>query len=393
MRRIAVITSTRADYGLLYWLLREIDAAADLQLQLIVTGTHLMPLFGQTEQGILADGFTPAARIALPLESDEPLAVAEAMGVATSAFARAFATLSPDIVVILGDRFEMLSAATAAFTLRIPIAHIHGGEVTEGALDEGYRHAISKLSALHFAAAEPYRQRLIRMGELPDRVWTVGAPGLDHLTRSEFLSAEALTESLGLDVRRPTALVTFHPATLDTDDAAAQCTSLLAALAAFPDWQFVLTHPNADPGGRAILPLLDAFAREDPARRRVFSSLGQARYLSLLRQVPLVIGNSSSGIIEAPSFGTATVNVGDRQHGRLRAASIIDCPVDTPAIISAIRTAIAPAFQARLATVENPYGAGNAAAKMLAVLRSTPLAPLRRKPFFDWAGKSQEING
>lgn len=383
MRRIAVITSTRADYGLLYWLLRAIDAADDLALQLIVTGTHLLPEFGQTEQQIADDGFTAAARIELPLAADSPLAIAEAMGAATAAFARAFDALAPDVVVILGDRFEMLSAATAAFTLRLPIAHIHGGEVTEGALDEGYRHAITKLSALHFTAAEPYRQRVIQLGELPERVFTVGAPGLDHLLRTEPLPLAELEAFLGLSLAQPTALVTFHPATLDVSDAADQCAALLAALAVFPEWQFVLTRPNADAGGRTIFPLLDAFAAKDSARRRVFASLGQARYLSLLRQVPVVIGNSSSGIIEAPSFGAATVNVGDRQRGRLRAASVIDCPIETDAIVRAIRQAVSAEFQAQLPAVKNPYGAGDAAGRMTQILRTVPLAPLLRKPFFD----------
>ena len=390
MRKIAVITSTRADYGLLYWLLREIEAAPVLDLQLMVTGTHLLPEFGQTERLILDDGFTPAARIDWPLSDDAPRSVAMAMGALTSAFAQHLAVMSPDILVVLGDRFEMLAAATAAFTLRIPIAHIHGGEVTEGALDEGYRHAITKLSALHFTAAEAYRQRVIQMGELPERVFTVGAPGLDHLARTALLPQADLEAFLELPLAEPTALVTFHPATLDTADAAVQCATLLTALAAFPDWQFVLTRPNADPGGRAIMPLLDAFAAKDPARRRVFASLGQLRYLSLLRMVPLVIGNSSSGIIEAPSFHAATVNVGDRQRGRLRAASIIDCPVDTAAIIRAIEAATAPDFQARLATVKNPYGAGDAARAMRAVLSEIPLAPLIRKPFFDLQPSEQE---
>ncbi len=383
MRRIAVITSTRADYGLLFWLLRAIEAADDLQLQLIVTGTHLLPEFGQTERQIAEDGFTAAARLDWPLASDTPLAIAEAMGAATTAFARAFDALAPDVVVILGDRFEMLSAATAAFTLRRPIAHIHGGEVTEGALDEGYRHAITKLSALHFTAAEPYRQRVIQLGELPERVFTVGAPGLDYLRRTEPLPLATLEAFLGLSLAQPTALVTFHPATLDEADAAEQCAALLAALAVFAEWQFVLTRPNADAGGRAMWPLLDAFAAADPARRRVFASLGQARYLSLLRRVPVVIGNSSSGIIEAPSFGAATGNVGERQRGRLRAASVVDCPVETDAIVCAIRQAVSAEFQAQLPAVQNPYGAGDAAGRMTHILRTVPLAPLRRKPFFD----------
>jgi UDP-hydrolysing UDP-N-acetyl-D-glucosamine 2-epimerase len=382
-RRIAVITGTRADYGLLYWLIHDLHASPDFELQLIVTGMHLMPEFGHTVEVIERDGFPIAARVDLDLHSDAAKAVARAMGVGMIGFADAFARLAPEYVVILGDRFEMLAAAAAAFVQRIPIVHIHGGEVTEGALDEGFRHAITKLAALHFTAAEPYRRRVIQMGELPERVFTVGAPGLDHLTRTPLLDRAELERALGFALAPQTFLVTFHPATLDAEDVASQCRALLTALDAFPAAHIVFTLPNADPGGRAIIPLLEDYVARHPARCRLFASLGQVRYLSLLREASVVIGNSSSGIIEAPSVGTATVNIGDRQRGRLRAASVIDCGPRAAEIEAAIRQALSPAFQTRLAQVVNPYGAGDAAQRMLAILRRVDRASLARKPFYD----------
>ncbi len=383
MRRIAVITGTRADYGLLYWLIHDLHRAEDISLQLIVTGMHLMTEFGHTVDVIERDGFPVAARVDLQLSSDSPQAVAHAMGVGMIGFTDALSRLAPDMVVILGDRFEMLAAASAAFTLRVPIAHIHGGEVTEGALDEGFRHAITKLSAVHFTAAEPYRQRVIQMGEQPDRVFNVGAPGLDHVRRTPLLNRADLEAALDFRLGALNFLITFHPATLDTEDAVSQCRQLLAALDAFPDAHIVFTLPNADPGGRAIIPELEAYVARHPDRCRLYASLGQLRYLSLMRQVRVVIGNSSSGIIEAPTFGAATVNIGDRQKGRLRARSVIDCIAERLSIEDAIARALDPAFQSLLPTMENPYGVGDASGRMLAVLRSVDLAELGRKPFFD----------
>ncbi|MHB8919707.1 MAG: UDP-N-acetylglucosamine 2-epimerase [Halothiobacillus sp.] len=383
MRRIAVITGTRADYGLLYWLIHDLALAQDIALQLVVTGMHLMPEFGHTMDEIERDGFPVVASIDLQLTTDTPESVARSMGVGMIGFAEAFARLQPDLVVILGDRFEMLAAASAAFVQQVPIAHIHGGELTEGALDEGFRHAITKLAALHFTAAEPYRRRVIQMGEQPERVFNVGAPGLDHIRRTTLLSQDALEQALDFCLGRQNFLVTFHPATLDTEDAASQCRQLLAALDAFPEARIVITLPNNDPGGRAMIPLLEAYAARHAGRCRLYASLGQLRYLSLMRQVQVVIGNSSSGIIEAPSFGAATVNIGDRQRGRLRATSVIDCAPDQTSIEAAIRRALQPSFQANLAVVDNPYGAGDATGRMVAVLRKINPADLRHKPFFD----------
>lgn len=384
-RRVAVVTGSRADYGLLYWLIHDLHHAPDFELQLVVSGMHLMPRFGHTLDAIKRDGFPIAATVDLAVESDTPHAMARAIGTGTAGFADAFAKLAPDLVVILGDRFEALAAATAAFAERLPIAHVHGGEVTEGALDEGFRHAITKLSALHFTAAQPYRRRVIQMGEPPDRVFNVGAPGLEHLVRTPLLTRAELERALDFSLGEVAFLVTFHPATLDEGDPVDQCRELLAALDAFPEAQIVITLPNADPGGRAIIPLLEEYARSHPQRCRLFASLGQQRYLSLLRCVHAVVGNSSSGVIEAPSAGCATVNVGDRQRGRLRAASVIDCAPRRADIEAALRRALDPSFRAGLARVHNPYGDGAVADRILTVLRQVALPTLLRKPFYDVA--------
>ncbi|MEW6693639.1 MAG: UDP-N-acetylglucosamine 2-epimerase [Pseudomonadota bacterium] len=383
VRRVAVVTGTRADYGLLYWIIHDLHQASDFELQLVVTGMHLMPRFGHTIDGIRRDGFPIAATVDLAMVDDSPRAVARAIGLGTAGFADVFADLHPDVVLILGDRFEALAAATAAFAQRVPIGHIHGGEVTEGALDDGFRHAITKLSALHFTAAEPYRRRVIQMGEMPERVFNVGAPGLEHFFRTPLLSKPELERELGCALDGVVFLVTFHPATLDPGSPAQQCQELLAALDAFPQARIVFTLPNADPGGQAIIPLLEDYVRRHPGRCRLYASLGQQRYLSLLRLVAAVVGNSSSGVIEAPSAGCATVNIGDRQRGRLRAASVIDCAPQRRYIEAALRRVLDPVFRATLAAVHNPYGSGDVAARVLAVLRTVDPPGLLRKPFFD----------
>ncbi len=382
-RRIAVVTGSRADYGLLYWLIHDLHRAPDFELQLVVSGMHLMPQFGRTIEVIERDGFSIAATVDLEIDADTPHALARAIGTGTAGFADAFAQLDPELVVILGDRFEALAAATAAFAQRRPIAHLHGGEVTEGALDDGFRHAITKLSSLHFTAAEPYRRRVIQMGEPPDRVYNVGAPGLEHLTRTPLLSRSEVERAIDFALGDQAFLVTFHPATLDADDPAEQCRELLAALDAFPQARIIMTLPNADPGGQGIIALLQAYAQRHAQRCRLFASLGQQRYLSLLRWVDIVVGNSSSGLIEAPSAKCATVNIGERQRGRLRAASVIDCPPRKAEIEAALRRALDPDFRARLSDVQNPYGDGAVAQRILTVLRRVDPRALVHKRFYD----------
>lgn len=385
-RKICVVTGSRAEYGLLFWLMKAIDADPGLVLQLVVTGTHLEPGFGNTVEVIEKDGFTIDARVPLGLEDDTPAGVTTSAAAALDGIGKAFATLQPDLIALLGDRYEILAAATAAAIARVPIAHIHGGELTEGAIDDAFRHAITKLAALHFAAAEPYRQRIIQMGENPDAVFTVGAPGLDHLARTELMDAATIAAELGLAAGEKYFLITLHPATLGKDHPGAEVDALLTALDAFPEIVAVFTGVNADSGRDAIAARIDAYVDTHPNRARMFASLGQTRYLSAMKHCTAVIGNSSSGIIEAPALGVPTVNIGPRQHGRLRAASIVDCDADAPSVIEAIGGVLDPAFLDAIADCEKPYGAPGASVKIAAVLGDVDIAALQRKSFHDLPG-------
>jgi UDP-hydrolysing UDP-N-acetyl-D-glucosamine 2-epimerase len=382
-RRICVVTGSRAEYGLLFWLLRELRDAPDVQLQLVATGMHLSPEFGNTAHVIEADGFAIDAKVEMLLSADSAVAITKSTGLGVIGFADAFARLRPELLVVLGDRFEILAAAQAAFLARIPIAHLHGGEATEGALDDGMRHAITKLSQLHFVAAEPYRRRVIQMGERPERVFNFGAPGLDQLRHLQWLDRTALETALGMSLQPPLFVVTYHPVTLQAGGPAQPVGELLAALDRFPNATIVLTYPNADESGRAVIGMIDEYARTRAPRVRAFVSLGQPNYLSLLRECSVVIGNSSSGLIEAPALRKATVNVGERQRGRLRAASVIDCAEHADAIAAAIDRALSAEFQTALAQVESQYGQGGASAAIATVLRTTPLDGLLRKGFRD----------
>lgn len=371
-RRIAVFTGTRAEYGLLYWLMKDIQASGQLALQVIVGGMHLSPEFGETWKLIEADGFPIDARVEMLLSSDTPVGVVKSMGLGTIGFADALARLAPDLLVVLGDRFEALAVVQAALILRIPVAHLHGGEITEGAYDDAIRHAITKMASLHFTAAEPYRRRVIQMGEAPETVFNVGAIGLDHLRRSVPMGLAELSASLGFALRGPYFIVTYHPVTLADEDPEATCKALLEALERFPGYQAILTYPNADNGGRALIPLLEGYARGRPERVLALPSLGFQRYLGALAACAAMIGNSSSGIIEAPAFGVPTVNIGARQRGRLAADSVLHCAPDREAIHQAIARAVSPGFAAACRGVANPYGQGNAAAEIVRVLESRP---------------------
>lgn len=377
-RRICVLTGSRADYGLLRSLLRAVADDAELALQIVATGTHLSPEFGMTVGEIEADGFRIDARVDMLLSADSPVATAKSMGLGTLGFADALARLAPDILVLPGDRFEILAAASAALVLRIPIAHLHGGELSEGAYDDSIRHAVTKLSQWHFVAAAPYRERVVQMGESPDRVFEVGAPGLDQLADMEWLDRGALADSLGLALGRPLLLVTHHPATLDQGEVTRSLDALLGALETVPEATIVFTYPNADCGGRAMRARLERFVEAAPDRRRLVASLGRQRYLSLLREADVVVGNSSSGLIEAPAVRTATVNVGERQRGRLRAGSVIDAPDNGGAIAAAIRRALSDDFRRTLAHVANPYGRGEAGRRMRDLLKAVPLSVVKR---------------
>lgn len=371
-RRICVFTGSRAEYGLLFWLMKDIQASPRLELQVIVSGMHLSPEFGETWKQVEQDGFPIDAKVEMLLSSDTPVGVVKSMGVGTIGFADALARLRPDMLVVLGDRFEALSVVQAALVMRIPVAHLHGGEISQGAYDDAIRHAITKMASLHFTAAEPYRRRVVQMGEAPEAVFNVGALGLDHVKRSSRMSLAEVSSSLGFELRKPYLLVTYHPVTAGEEDPAATYAALLAALEDFPDHQVVLTYPNADNGGRTIIPLLEDHARTRSGRVKAVPSLGFRRYLSVLSQAAAVVGNSSSGIIEAPAFHIPTVDIGVRQRGRLAADSVLHCAPHREAISGAIAAALSPQFAAKCRTAANPYGSGEAAAHIVRVLESHP---------------------
>jgi UDP-hydrolysing UDP-N-acetyl-D-glucosamine 2-epimerase len=382
-RKICVVTGSRAEYGLLYWLMKEIEADPDLKLQLVVTGTHLSAQFGDTWKVIEDDGFAIDAKVDIDIGDDTPVGVSRSLGLCVAGMAEAFDKLAPDIVVVLGDRYEILAAAEAAMIARIPIGHIHGGEVTEGAMDDAMRHAITKLASLHFVAAEEYRQRVVQLGEDPDQVFNVGAPGIDNILKLDLMPLPELERDLGLDLADGFFLVTYHPATLGEGEPGAESGEMLLALDEFRDHKVIVTGVNADPGHDRIAGLLSDYANRHPKRVTLHASLGQVRYLSAMKHAAAVIGNSSSGIIEAPALGVPTVNVGDRQKGRLLAPSVIDCSGEAKAISSAIARALNPEFRAGLGDMALPYGEGGASRKIKDRLKATDLSLLARKHFYD----------
>lgn len=382
-RKICVVTGTRAEYGLLYWLLKEIQDDPKLELQLIVTGMHLSPEFGLTYQVIEEDGFQINEKIEMLLSSDSPVGVAKSLGLGTIGFAESLERLKPDILVLLGDRFEALAAAQAALILKIPVAHISGGEQSEGAIDELIRHALTKMAHFHFVAGDPYRKRVIQMGEHPDRVMNFGAPALDYLSRMDFLELSDLEKQLGFLFGPTTFLVTYHPATLDDLDSGTAAEAVFSAIDNFPAAKVLITKPNADAGGRKIMKVIDAYVAKNPNRAAVYPSLGQQRYLSALKHCSVVIGNSSSGIWEAPPLRTATVNVGHRQDGRLKADSIIDCEENVESITAAIRKALSEEFQQTLRLVEPIHGFGNSSERIKDYLKSVDLDEVKPKRFYD----------
>lgn len=382
-RKIAIVTGSRADYGLLRPVISGVQADPGLELQLVVTGMHLSPEFGSTWREIESDGVPIAARVEMLVGSDTAVGVTKSTGLGLIGFADAFARLDPDVVVVLGDRFEIFAAATAAMLAAIPLAHIHGGETTEGAFDEAIRHAITKMAQLHFVAARPYRDRVIQLGEAPERVFEVGGLGVDAIRRVDRLSRSELDRELGIELGKRNLLVTFHPVTLEPGAAAAQFTALLEALDECErDATLIFTMPNADTGGRELMRLVEAYVdRREGAY--VFTSLGQRRYFSMLAQVDAVIGNSSSGLLEAPSFHVPTLDIGDRQAGRLKADSVISCAPARESIAAGLRALRDPMFVMSLPAVVNPYGGGGAGAAIVEILRAMPLEGLVIKRFFD----------
>lgn len=383
-RKICVVTGTRAEYGLLSTLMGELASDDQISLQVVVTGAHLSEEFGFTYRYIEEDGFGIDVKVEMLLAGDTPQSIAKSTGKGVIGFADAYDLLKPDIVVVLGDRYEILAASQAAMLMNLPLAHIHGGETTEGAIDESIRHAVTKMAHLHFASTERYRDRIIQMGENPKNVFTVGAPGLDNFVRMELPSRSSLEESLGIELKAPVFLVTFHPETLANGSPGAAIQPLLKALASFDNATCVITKANADAGGRAINAELEAFAAKNPTRVLVVPSLGQARYLGVLKIADVVIGNSSSGLIEAPAAGVPTVNIGDRQKGRLFPLSVVNCSATVSSIEEAIRHCLSDTFRESAFGQPNPYGEpGTVSKKIKETLKSVELDGILVKRFFD----------
>ncbi|MDH7478541.1 MAG: UDP-N-acetylglucosamine 2-epimerase [Syntrophomonadaceae bacterium] len=382
-RKICVVTGSRADYGLLRWLMKEIADDPELELQIIVTGAHLSPDFGLSYQAIEGDGFVINEKLEILLSSDTAVGVAKSLGLGIIGFAEALQRLQPDILVILGDRYEIMAAAQAAMLSRIPVAHISGGESTEGVIDEAIRHSITKMSHLHFVATKSYRKRVIQLGEEPERVFNYGDPGLDSIRKLPLLDREELERQLNFKMGDLNFLVTYHPITLEREKPDQGARELLAALEHYPEARIIITSSNADMGGRSISRLLQEYARGREKRVLFSQSLGQLRYLSAMKHCQLVIGNSSSGIVEAPALKKATVNIGDRQEGRLKAASIIDCRENRWDIKEAIDQALSAEFQKRLVKVKSLYGDCNASWKIKEQLKNTKLEGILRKKFYD----------
>lgn len=387
-RKVCVVTGSRADYGLLRWVMHGLREAPGSALQVVATGMHLAPEFGYTYREIEQDGFTLDRKVETLLSSDSAVGVGKSIGLGVIGFADALDQLQPDLMVVLGDRFETLAAVTAALVARIPVAHLHGGEISEGAFDEAIRHSITKMSHLHFVATEEYRQRVIQLGESPNRVFLVGGLGVDNLRRFMLLSREELEAALDFKLGTRNLLVTFHPVTLEEATAREHISELLAALETFPDIHLVFTLPNADTDGRVLASMIQRFVAQR-ANARAFASLGTLRYLSCVKHMDGVIGNSSSGLIEVPSLRKGTINIGDRQRGRVRATSVIDCAPRRETIAAAIARLYEPEFQQSLERVRNPYGEGGASEQVVEVLTSYPLEGILKKSFYDLAGERQ----
>lgn len=382
MRKVCVVTGTRAEYGLLRWVMEGIKNSTILKLQIVATGMHLSPEFGMTVEAVEADGFFVDKKVEILLSSDTSVGVTKSMGLGLIGFADALEDLKPDIVVLLGDRFEIFAAAAAAMIACVPIAHIHGGELTEGAFDDAIRHSITKMSHIHFVAAEEYRNRVIQLGEDPSRVFRVGGLGVDSIHRLELLTKDELEKQLDLKLSEKNLLITFHPVTLENNSASQQMAELQLALSEFPDLSLIFTMPNADTDSRVLFKQINKFCAARP-NAYAFTSLGQLRYFSCIEHVDAVVGNSSSGIAEVPSFKKATVNIGDRQRGRLSASSVLHCKPDSESIGTTIRHALAPDFQNQLDRTVNPYGEGGASEQIVAQLEIMPLSDVLKKSFYE----------
>jgi GDP/UDP-N,N'-diacetylbacillosamine 2-epimerase (hydrolysing) len=382
-RKICVITGTRAEYGLLYWTMKQIQESADLELQICVTGMHLAPEFGLTYHQIQQDGFFINEKIEILLSSDTAVGVSKSIGLGVIGFSEAFQRVKPDLILLLGDRFEIFSAAVAAMICKIPIAHCHGGEATEGLIDESIRHSVTKMSQLHFTSTEEYRNRVIQLGEQPNHVFNVGALGIENINRLELLDRAATEASINFKLADKNILVTFHPVTLEDATSEYQFRELLEVLDLLENTNIIFTKPNADTDGRIIIAMIDDYVARNSHKSIAFISLGQLRYLSLLQYVDLVVGNSSSGLIEVPSFKIPTINIGDRQRGRLKSETVIDCEPIKSSILKALEISKSENFRNLLNSAENPYGCGDSSGKIVSVLSDIDLNGILKKKFYN----------
>ena len=381
-RKICVITGSRADYGLLRTVIQEIKDSSNLTLQIIATGMHLSPDFGLTFVEIESDGFRIDRKVEMLIQDDSPAGIAESMSRGLVGCAKAISELSPNLIVVLGDRFEIIVSVLAALVAKIPVAHIHGGELTLGSFDDAVRHSITKMSHLHFVAAEEYKNRVIQLGEDPERVFLVGGLGVDSIKRIKLLERKELEESLNITFKEKSLLITFHPVNLEDNTSASQLKELLKVLSDLEDTTLIFTLPNADPGGLELIQIIQEYVSKNP-NAYAYASLGQIKYMSCIAQVDGVIGNSSSGIMEVPSFKKGTVNIGIRQKGRIRAESVIDCDPLEKSIRSAIHKLYSPEFIRILKNVVNPYGHGGASEKIVNILNETSLEEIVKKTFYD----------
>lgn len=389
--KVCVVTGTRAEYGLLYWLMKEIDLDSELELQIIVTGMHLSPEFGLTYK-VIEQEFSINKKIEMLLSSDTPIGVSKSIGLAQISFSEAYDELKPDLAILLGDRYEVFAAATAAMVGRIPIAHLHGGETTEGAFDEAIRHSITKMSHLHFTATDEYRRRVIQLGEAPERVFNVGGLGIENIKRLNLISKEVFENSINFKLNTKNLLVTFHPVTLEESTTEQQFMQILNALDTLTNTHIIFTKANSDTDGRIINKLIDDYTNSNPSKSVAFASLGQLRFLSALQYVDGVVGNSSSGLAEAPSFKIGTINIGDRQKGRIKASSVIDAEPDYQSILKAIEHLYSDSFKETLITTKNPYGEGSASSEIIQIIKNTPLKHILKKSFFDLPYKKMELS-
>lgn len=385
MRKICVVTGTRAEYGLMSRLIRLINDSDKTLLQLIATNMHLSPRFGNTYQEIEADGIKIDKKVPI-IDDNAPDTAVEtlySMSRALSGFAEAYAELKPDLVVMLGDRYEILAAATAALIERIPVAHLHGGEITEGAYDDAIRHSITKMSHLHFTSTEEYRKRVIQLGEQPERVFNVGALGVENIKKLPLMSKEEIEREIDFEINHNTILVTYHPVTLGNRTAKEDIDDFIAALEERKDLRVIFTMPNSDTGGQFIVDAINGFVTRNADRAKAYKSLGVLRYLSVMKQVAAVVGNSSSGLLEVPSFGIPTLNIGDRQKGRLAAESVYNCAPDKTSVLEGLDKVLLKEFRELAYVVRNPYEKANTAEEIFKVVSTYPLKGLNQKRFYN----------